>query len=203
MKKISLLFICTLAIMISCNEDDSSTLIEETTDTENLYRFNLSDEQFRYEILQPEAIFNKNGMSLTTRGNNISANGDFVLNSVAPVDFSAMKNNGGIHGTVEFPAFLGGTYGETTCLLVEDNQAVIGFKIEEIGNPAAAFLIGYYMYFHVIDNGEGANDPVDQMYGTVYIASTDDCLQVCPTCVDWEGVEPLTDISSGNIQVKD
>jgi hypothetical protein len=83
-------------------------------------------------------------------------------------------------------------HGRVTCLEVHGNEAWIGGTIERSNVPGSD---GFHRVWRVIDNGEGSNDPPDQISVTLGVPAA-------PICSD-ASVLPLNDIEYGNIQVRD
>jgi hypothetical protein len=64
--------------------------------------------------------------------------------------------------------------GDVTCLVINGNEAIIGGIITQVtpnSDPINFFLVGQPFVLRVVDNGEGAPDPVDlvsDVYATAY-----------------------------------
>jgi hypothetical protein len=108
-----------------------------------------------------------------------------------------MLNNSGIHGEIDMTSPGTGTiHGETVCLLVDGNDAVVGFDI------TSGFWAGYTLYFRYVDGGEGSNADPDYMYNAFFLGESDDCETFCQECADW-GWAGTLEAETGNIQVND
>jgi hypothetical protein len=96
-----------------------------------------------------------------------------------------LKRYGGIHGNTIWNGFAWGGYGElsTQCLIVEDNVAVVGSLLEE--SDGFFVPVGWYVYFRVIDNGEGSNAPADQIRSVLWGAPYLDCDAFHPDSDFW------------------
>jgi hypothetical protein len=115
--------------------------------------------------------------------------------------FTALKYaDGTVQGEYELLSRLTGTriHGDVTCLSVVGNQAWIGGVQEHSNNPA--ILPGGENGFRVADNGEGANDPPDQM-SLMFVNGAPGFAQAY--CNARPPAPPLNPIEAGNIQVRD
>jgi len=83
-------------------------------------------------------------------------------------------------------------HGTVTCLEVVGNEAWIGGVITHSSVPGRE---GTRRLFHVVDRGEGSEDPADQA-STIIVALT---VEECHT----RPVLPPQDLEGGNIQVRD
>ena len=193
--------------IIGCSEDHplidtvSEPSLTKIQVENSIFMMDLNAEQLQINKINAEDLVISSGLKLKARSNNSRANGDFILGGLLPIEFSAVQNNGGIHGDLNLGTAIGNFLGEASCLTIEDNHAVAGFQITGVSNPDFSFLINLYLYIQVVDNGEGANASADQMYSTIFITNLNDCEFFCPDCIDWLSEGPLTDISDGNIQV--
>ena len=96
-------------------------------------------------------------------GNSVHAHGDFP-----GVDFSGTQNNGGTHGSATLNLGPFTFTCDTECLMVEDDKAVYAGIITELaGPPGFPFGVDDFIYFRVIDNGEGSDAPADQFTGAI------------------------------------
>jgi len=91
------------------------------------------------------------------------ATGDYETVSGNHYVFSAIKNNGGIHGEWEITASFGHYIVETICVSTneEDGTAMIAGIITEVLIPGTLSK-NQILFFKAKDNGEGANSPPDQ-----------------------------------------
>ena len=53
--------------------------------------------------------------------------------------------------------------GEVTCLQVQDNLAWVGVNITKSDAPSGAWAEGGSFWFRLVDNGEGADAPLDRI----------------------------------------
>lgn len=199
-----LLAILMAGTIVSCSDINIAPVnnADQADYESTVYRIDLADMGSIVEKVSLNEIRTGRKFTGSQRSPNQHTNGDIVVFDIQEISFSAMVNNGGVHGEVNMALIFDGLLAESDCLLVEGNHAVVGARITEVGDPDFDFFIGQYLYFQVIDNGEGSNAPEDQMYTTVFIEEFLDCEQMCPSCVDYEEFGPPVEISSGNIQVK-
>ena len=88
-------------------------------------------------------------------------------------------------------------HGEVTCLSVVGNRAWIG-GVQK--NGSEGFPEGLENGFRVVDNGEGANDPPDQL-SLMFVNAPPGFAQAY--CNARPAAPPLFPIEGGNIQVRD
>ena len=149
------------------------------------------------EIVSPELDLSdaSSGPSASGHGNWINPQGEYVSRS-----FEGRENaDGTVEGNVvqHVTALTGEkriNKGDINCLLIlSPTQAVLSGPIQEHMNPA---LIGQTQIFRIEDNGEGSDDPPDQMSGLFFRTheSGIDCRSFLPPVV--------TPIEAGNLQVK-
>lgn len=145
----------------------------------------------------------------------VSANGHFGFTGLngakGTITFSAVKNNGGVHGNYNMAGNPAPSYkASTTCLLVEGNEAVYGGLITKVINrgPFPGVVEGNYMYIKVKDSGAGKNAPADQVASFIFISPFDLCElgwinfdYACTVCnIPWSTLKDL-DETSDKIQV--
>jgi hypothetical protein len=80
--------------------------------------------------------------------------------------FNAIQGPNGVSGqmTLDSRAQNINLQGDVTCLVINGNEAIIGGIITHItpnSDPSFFFLVGQPFVLRVVDNGEGANDPID------------------------------------------
>ena len=176
-----------ILLFSSCSKEETNDQITETT-ANSAFVFNQSDGTIDFNFI---AMDESENPIITNRGNSIHAHGDFNLNGGA-ISFSGTQNNGGAHGTAEFNYTFGpfGTAHvllETVSVVsISENDAIYGGIITEVIEntvmfpppppcptfpncppppppaPCDPYELGTYVYFVVIDNGEGINAPSDQ-----------------------------------------
>lgn len=116
--------------------------------------------------------------------------------------FTALKHaDGTVQGEYELFSRLTGAriHGDVTCLSVVGNRAWIGGR-QEHSQDDALFPPGLENGFRVADNGEGANDPPDEM-SLMFVNATPGFAQ--NYCNARFLAPPLNPIEAGNIQVRD
>ncbi len=87
------------------------------------------------------------------------------------------------------------SHGDVICFTVEGNAAWIGGVIEQA--PANPERVGFEFGWRVIDNGQGANAPPDQITRTLRIGRPGSDF-----CRDRPNIGFLHDLEAGNIQVR-
>lgn len=132
---------------------------------------------------------------------NHSANGHFSPLEDYPGTFSAMQNNGGIHGNAILNLPWAGIRLEIECLIVDENIAVIEGVITQLFYDycGGCMVPGQYFSFEVIDNGEGQNAPPDQVASFVYWSDEPLCGELPPNSPDWG---PLWDVAGQGDQIQ-
>jgi len=158
----------------------------------------------------------------------VSANGHYNFfhpdygESSITYTFSAVENNGGVHGSANVHGLFPGISDfkmTIDCILVEGNRATIGGIITEVTDDAGLscigccgadyqfFAVGNNVLFAVEDNGEGQNGPRDKVAGNLLIGFPT-CALTCdlfpPDSPWWEvyGEWPEVYLPSDQIQVK-
>jgi hypothetical protein len=114
--------------------------------------------------------------------------------------FTALKYaDGSVQGEYELFSRLTGAriHGDVTCLTVVGNRAWIGGRQE---HGTEQFTPGLENGFRVVDNGEGANDPPDQM-SLMFVNAPPGFAQ--NYCNFMPPAPALNPIEAGNIQVRD
>jgi len=114
--------------------------------------------------------------------------------------FNALKfADGTVQGQYELFSRSAATriHGDVVCLSVVGNHAWVGGSQDQSNDPVA-FPAGGENGFQTVDNGEGANDPPDQL-SLMFINGPPGFAQAyCDARVD---APPLNNIEGGNIQV--
>jgi hypothetical protein len=132
-------------------------------------------------------------------GPSASGHGNLTVSGeLRTFSFTAVtKPNGKVTGEAELKSRASGViiHVEVNCLTVVGNQAFVGGVVRHANNP---LFVDHPSVFRVIDNGEGANAPPDEMslLVTFVTGPTEDCNG--PT-VQTLATRP---IEAGNIQVR-
>jgi len=115
--------------------------------------------------------------------------------------FNALKYaDGTVQGQYELFSRVSGTriHGDVVCLSVVGNHAWVGGS-QDHSSDNVAFPPGLENGFQTVDNGEGANDPPDQL-SLMFVDGPPGFAQAyCDARAD---APPLNDIEGGNIQVQ-
>ena len=141
-------------------------------------------------VMQPaQAVTLGNNPSVTGHGNLT------ILGGLQTASFHAVQHqNGAITGSlvVKSRGQAIRLFADINCLIIVGNKATLSGVVTQTNNPAV--LVGDGVWFEVMDNGEGANNPPDSM--------TD--VQVFPPFVNcsFTNLSPLLPIEEGNIQVR-
>lgn len=181
MKKLIFLISIGLIVLAGCSKDESNEQITEAT--ANLFWvYNLDGKSQAGETIAIEKLQSDQEITYN-RGNDNSAHTHG--NIPGKFEFSGTQNNGGTHGsatvTVNGPFGLTVLTLETECIMVEGNEAVYGGIATEVVNPFGGFQMGKYVYFKVIDNGQGNNADPDQYHGLIGTSSSSLCGLVPPS----------------------
>ncbi len=193
----------TVALFLfGCAKDEinpsSHSTPSMTTEDESAFVLTLEDGIPTWTLVTIEEKSNAQHTSsvVTTRSNNggtAHTHGDFP-----GVEFSGTQNNGGTHGaaTANFGPLTMSM--ETECVMVDGQEAVYGGTITEMAGPTPPgfpFGVGDYMYFKVIDNGEGNNAPADQFVGAIRLKKNPNsrCGIWVPSHASWSNF-PIFDI---------
>jgi hypothetical protein len=129
-------------------------------------------------------------------GNNPSASGQgtlTVLGERRTFSFHALtKKNGTVTGSFTLQSRHSDTFikASLNCLQVVGSNARLSGTVTHSNNPA---LVGLAVLFAAQDNGEGANDPPDELS----LAAVGGPFN----CTNFPGVIPMNPIEGGNIQV--
>lgn len=93
-------------------------------------------------------------------------------------------------------AFVAKVHGRITCFTIVANEAWIGGVLERSDNPG---LVGLAARWRVVDNGEGARAPADQI-SQIPLGAPGGAEQAY--CADTPAFLPLIDVEAGNIQIR-
>lgn len=196
MKKLTFLLAFLIALFTGCEKSDLTTTENQSVESEGISTYVLTFDgnvpQWEAIILSAEAI-NSNYGTLK-QGNSAHTHGDFHGYG-GTISFSGTQNNGGTHGSAEIQ--ISGLSGnlhiklETASVVLageDGNEAVYGGLVTEVientipqppprpGAPPPAcdrFELGTYVYFAVIDNGQGVNASPDQYSAFLYPICTE------------------------------
>ena len=169
--------LCAGMLMWGCSKESvskGSDVFElHQTGVEGLYRadFNGTTSALMDTIL--EAAMADYESVVTLRNPNKAASGHYLTQQGHTVTFSAMENNGGVHGAgrVTGPFFIELRW-RTACIEVVGNRATVAGELTyvELGdNPNNyPFSEGWLFYIAVEDNGEGANARPDRYNRQLY-----------------------------------
>ena len=186
MKKLLLLAL-PLSILYGCSKEEVTLQMEESGD----YVFKVDGDNSAWELITMEEPVTS---SLVMRGNGNSAHthGDYTAFGTFHIIFNGTQNNGGAHGSATLMRSSGpfelNVVMETASVVVQNgNKAIYGGIITEVivntfpappppppcptfpncppPPPCSPWDLGSYVYFQVIDNGQGNNAPADQYTG--------------------------------------
>jgi hypothetical protein len=118
-----------------------------------------------------------------------------ISDGLQTYSFSAIQGPNGVSGqmTLDSRGQNVNLQGDVTCLTITGNEAIIGGIITHVtpnSDPSWFSLVGTQFVLRVVDNGEGANDPIDLVSDVINGA---DC-SLGP-------ILPLVPIEAGNINV--
>jgi hypothetical protein len=123
-----------------------------------------------------------------------------VSGELRTFSFTALQHaDGTVDGQYELFSRVSGTrlHGNVTCLVIVGNHAWVG-GIQDHGSDDTANPPGGENGFQTVDNGEGANDPPDQLSLMFIDGPTGFAQAYCDAQAD---APPLNDIEGGNIQI--
>lgn len=198
MKKLLLLVPFCIAFFVGCNKDQTASSEDQNVEYAT---FDMEGNSVNLEGVSMEAAQDGFNESATSRSENISANGHYAFGTT-DVTFSAMKNNGGTHGKINFNGELYNFKADVVCILVSGNKAVVGGQVTEVTAPAN-MNVGDYVGFGVWDLGEGNNGPLDKKLNVLFRSRT---IPPCTIMASFFNAPPFfwSDVEEGNqIQVKD
>jgi len=196
MKRFTFLVAIALVFFYGCNKEKTELTpndqqVVKSGSTGYIVSFDENGAHVQQTVkISKEDLQNYTPSPTASRSNSNHANGHFsYVNDVGDVEgtitFSAVQNNGGIHGQVVVNGLVS-FHGETNCLMVDGNKAVFGCVITQVSDNAGLDFItpGNYVYFRVDDNGEGENDPSDQ-YCNIFNVTEDDWCELGLLDVDY------------------
>ena len=190
MKNLFILMAFGFFLLTGCSKEDTADQIEEQT-TDVVYVLRQTNENSIWEAV---SVTNLDGDSdvddTANRGNSAHTHGDIAGFST----FSGTQNNGGAHGSavIHIPNQIHIILETSSVALVgaNENEAVYGGVVSEVifnnippppppppcptfpncpPPPAcSSFDVGSYVYFSVIDNGQGANADPDEYRPFLY-----------------------------------
>lgn len=126
------------------------------------------------EALNPNTVSSNDKYNQNQVQNYGSINGHFNAGpNGQTMSFSGVENNGGIHGNANFDGEFDFKF-STACISVVGNRGVIAGNITQItalpNGLDTLLFVGDYVYFLLIDNGEGANSALDQYSQQFYFS---------------------------------
>ena len=124
-----------------------------------------------------------------------------IAGELRTFSFTALKDaDGTVQGQYELFSRVSGTriHGDVLCLSVVGNHVWVGGSQDQSSNPVG-FPAGLENGFQAVDNGQGANDPPDQL-SLMFVDGAPGFAQAyCDAQAD---APPLNPIEEGNIQVR-
>lgn len=194
MKKLIPLMTLALLVLFGCAKEET-TPNAVSTDNQNVgessvWVINANSDSPVWESVSQDDLQSNSSASATSRSNSAHTHGNFTGGALT-ITFSGTQNNGGPHGSAEFiqsfGPFTAHVILETYCVSVDGNEAVYGGIVTEVIEnnfppppppppcpncppppPCNPLDIGSYVYFKVVDNGQGNNAPLDQYYGITF-----------------------------------
>jgi hypothetical protein len=176
MNKLIYLMSLGLLVNIGCSKEQSQDPKQGAEiQQESIYVYNMFGETPGWELIPADAMQASSEQNSAVKSNSNSAHTHGNIEGF--VTFSGTQNNGGTHGSAEIltPALHLMMETVSVVLIGEDqNQAVYGGLITEVISntiPPPPFgsiplcrqyIEGNYLYFSVIDNGQGNNAEPDQ-----------------------------------------
>ena len=193
MKKLLLLALPLMLIYACEKEGIAPAAVDqlEETSSSSAWIINPNSEASGWELITLEEPVTS---SLVMRGNSAHTHGDYTAFGTFHLIFNGTQNNGGAHGSATLMRSSGPfelhVVMETVSVVVQnENKAIYGGIITEVvannfpppppPRPCPTFPncppppscspydLGSYVYFQVIDNGQGNNAPADQYRGLI------------------------------------
>jgi len=161
-KKISILFLLSVFLFLGCSQEN----VEVQPEQGQALKMSVLNE--KGDLLSTQTITaNETSYPLAqNRGGNPNqiATGDVLFASGNHYVFSAIQNRGGVHGEIDIVhAVAGEIHGTTICVSTNgDGEAVAAYLIDSVEFPTGALQENFIMFQKYKDNGEGANNPLDQ-----------------------------------------
>lgn len=192
MKRLTLLMAFALILAYGCQKQETiSTAANQQTEESgtSVWVFNSNSDNPSWAVIQISELQGSSTSSTLKKGNSAHTHGDLTgYGGSTTITFSGTQNNGGSHGSAEIfqvsGPFTAHYILETASVYVDGNEAIYGGIINEVlensfppppppppGAPPPAcnpYDLGNYVYFKVIDNGQGNNAPLDQYFGIIF-----------------------------------
>jgi|TARA_R110002051_G_scaffold8316_1_gene35018 hypothetical protein len=192
MKKSILLMAFSFILFTACSTQDAIDQIEEES-SDVVYVLKQANGASNWEAMEVD-LSQSNSLNNRdfSRGQSEHAHGDYTgFGGSTTISFSGTENNGGAHGSAEvhrtFGPFEAHYILETTSVVVDGNEAIYGGIITEVivntfplpppPPPCPTFPncppppscnpndVGNYVYFKVLDSGQGSNASPDKYQG--------------------------------------
>jgi hypothetical protein len=171
MNKLIPLMALALLILVGCAKEETTPIVadDQQVDETSFYAFYYEGDNPVWERMTFDEQ-SDNNTSLDDGGaRDNNGNSGHMHGSFNSVEFSATENNGGTHGGATLSLGPWTFSSDTECVMVDDNEAVYGGLVTERTGPPSGPPIGpgWHVYFKVIDNGQGNNDPADQFFTAI------------------------------------
>lgn len=163
-KFLTIFFIVATFLITGCTQNESQESLENSEGlqvaitTEN-------GEAISTQTVNRSLRNNSSTEGRSPNGNHVAI-GDYISpSSGSPTEFSAVQNNGGVHGDwfVDSSVY-GELHARTLCVWTNENdEAVVAYLIESVENPSASgfFQVNNIVFVQYKDNGEGSNASLD------------------------------------------
>lgn len=212
------LMILGMIVLLGCAKEEILP-IKQSADIQqveevlpSLYSFSLADKEISFEAVSLESLQAYPASKATMRSNP-HTNGHYTSNNndTLTLTFSAMQNNGGVHGQSRVTGVSYDIHMSSECLEVDGNQAVFSGQITQANlvppGTENILVVGAYLYWFVEDNGEGNNAPSDRYSERIFYSSEASgplCYLIPPNSGAWPP-SLIFDVAnaSDQIQVKD
>lgn len=191
MKKVLFTLSISFFLVVGCTTEESRIDSEETN-ANLVSRMQIDDlsQSTEIDLNDLRALFSTNGATANQRNpSNASANGHFTSPLGTTITFSAIQNNGGVHGQGLFVNENQDLHLETTCVSVDGNVAVFLSKITASNLEGFPWGVDNTLVLWVEDHGEGANAEADRFSSTLFVIppGQPEELYVCSNWLDCGG----------------
>ena len=120
-----------IVVLFGCAKEETTTAalsaenqqVEEST--ASIFRMNFDYPELGFEAVSLESLKSNSGSAASTRSNHPHTNGHYTSQNGNTLTFSAIQNNGGVHGQVTGTGEFFDIRMSSECIVVEGNQAVL------------------------------------------------------------------------------
>lgn len=159
---ISGLLLLSILALFGCSEDNTN----EQPDNEAGVKVILLSESG--EVMSSEIVTTDLNLTASVQQNrnpNQMATGEYGVSSGNQYTFSAVENNGGVHGELDIQRLdVGAVHATTICVTTIGDEAVAFYLVDSVEFPASVWAENIILGIKYKDNGEGANTVDEASY---------------------------------------